>query len=69
MAFIDYYLCDACEKKAFYDATLNYDFNKQVGYGCGYKLGYVGDMIVICDDCATKHEVVLMPRAALKEAT
>jgi predicted amidophosphoribosyltransferase len=66
MALADYYLCDVCEAKAFYDANLNYDFDERVSYGCQSKLERVGDMKVICDDCAAKYEVVLVPRAALK---
>ncbi len=65
MAMADYYLCDVCGSKAFYDSNLSYDFDHEHGevkYGCGMKLGYVGDMAVICDDCAKTHEVKIVPR-------
>ncbi len=67
MAASDYYSCDVCGGKAFYDANLGYDFDNEkpcVSYGCGMKLGYVGDMAVICDNCAKTHEVKVIPRIA-----
>jgi hypothetical protein len=64
MAMADYYHCDVCGCKAFYDANLSYDFDEPVQYGCGAKLGYVGDMAVICDECSKKHRVVIEPIAA-----
>ena len=58
MASVDYYLCDACGKKTFYDATLSYDgdngdptFNKR------WPDGDVGGMAVICKACAENHNV------------
>ncbi len=67
MAFSDYYCCDVCGAKAFYDANLNYDFDSapSVEYGCNRKLDYVGDMAVICDECSKTHkvEVVATPPA------
>jgi hypothetical protein len=62
MALADYYLCDVCEGKAFYDTNLNYDFDNRVSYGCGHKLEYVGNMKVICDDCVKNYDIVLVPR-------
>lgn len=59
MAGADYYHCDVCGSKAFYDADLQYDFGKPVEYGCGSKLGYVGDMAAICDACSEKYEVIV----------
>jgi hypothetical protein len=63
MALADYYLCDVCEGKAFYDANLNYDFDERVSYGCKSKLERVGDMKVVCEDCAEKYDILLVPRA------
>ena len=67
MAMADYYLCDVCSQKAFYDANLRYDFDTPVDYGCSSKLDYVGDMAVICDDCAKTHQVVVLARTATGE--
>ena len=64
MAYADYYLCDVCGSKAFYDSNLDYNFDHSVAYGCGSKLGYVGDMACICDACALTHEVKVVERAA-----
>lgn len=61
MAMGDYYQCDVCGCKAFYDANLHYEeVQPPVAYGAsGQKLGNVGDMAVICDDCSKTHEVVI----------
>lgn len=67
MAMADYYLCDICGNKAFYDANLSYDFDNRyprVEYGCGMKLGYVGDMACICDKCAKTHKVTIVAKSA-----
>ncbi len=55
MAMADYYCCDLCGDKAFYDADLNYDDEGN--------LGYVGDMEVICTDCAKTHEVIIREKS------
>lgn len=68
MALSDYYLCDVCSSKAFYDARLSYDFDEPVSYGCGSKLGYAGDMAVICDECSKTHRVVIEPISAEKNS-
>ena len=50
MALADYYLCDICGNKTFYDAVLNYDdddFN-----GERYLPPGAGDIRVICTACA-----------------
>lgn len=52
MAYVDYYHCDLCDAKAFYDADVDYD-----GTGVG-----VGHMMVICKDCAKTHEVVVLEK-------
>jgi hypothetical protein len=58
MAMADYWACDVCGAKAFYDAGLAYwDKNlrridsKQMPDGAG-------DMAAICSKCAQTHEVV-----------
>lgn len=64
MAAADYYLCDRCGCKTFYDANLNYD-----GDSCNpvtqhrWPEGNVGWMIVICNTCAITHA------AAIRELT
>lgn len=58
MALADYYLCDKCEGKTFYNAALNYRT-------CSNKsmvLPGVGGMKVLCEKCAEKFEVVIIPR-------
>lgn len=55
MAMMDYYLCDRCANKTFYDASLNYED----GPDGEVKLERVGDMQVLCDNCAKTHEVVI----------
>ena len=70
MAMSDYRLCDVCERKAFYDANLNYDQGADVpgmlrnggGMMENTALDYVGDWGVICTDCAETHEVVIRPK-------
>jgi len=52
MAASDYYLCDVCGKKAFYDANLDYNSDGS--------LGYVGEMAVICTECAKTHDIKIV---------
>lgn len=59
MASADYWLCDVCGAKAFYDANLNYEDDgprrkdsRMLPTGCG-------DAQVICEECAKTHEVVV----------
>ena len=58
MADSDYWLCDVCGRKSFYDESLNYDTyslrddGKRLAYGCG-------DMQAICRYCAKTHEVIV----------
>lgn len=62
MAYFDYYLCDICGDKAFYDRNLDYNedkINKNTGYP---QLGYVGDMKVICEYCAKENKIVIVKR-------
>ena len=61
MALADYRLCDQCGGKAFYDANLNYDPDRLDKHG-GWKLDYVGDMAVLCDECAKDFEVIVQPK-------
>lgn len=72
MAAADYRLCDVCNGKAFYDSNLCYEDarespdrapyrvagEEQPG---GYRLGYLGDWAVLCDDCAKTHKTAILP--------
>lgn len=63
MAWSDYYLCDKCGNKAFYDANIS---------DCRYTGQHdpdeidpdwgVVDMQVLCPDCANTHKVVIIQR-------
>ena len=62
MAGADYWRCDVCGGKAFYDAPLNYDDHTHMrDDGVLLPLG-CGDMAALCEDCAKTHEVVVKPR-------
>lgn len=58
MAAADYYGCDVCGAKTFYDANLDYDCAPPT-----YEptLPGVGQMKVICKACAEHHEIVIQP--------
>lgn len=64
MAAADYYLCDCCGGKAFYDANLNYDYDNYDEVTGAYKLDYVGDIKVVCDSCSDKYEVIIVEKLA-----
>ena len=54
MASSDYYLCDECEQKTFYEARVSYDednHNPQTGHPWP---DHVGWMRVLCHDCAAR---------------
>jgi hypothetical protein len=61
MALADYRLCDACGRKTFYDANLNYNFDELFPDGSP-KLDYLGDWCVICEDCAKTYECKIVKR-------
>lgn len=70
MAGADYRRCDVCDRKAFYDANLNYEWE---GDGTPFRvagkpaeptdmrLDYVGDWAVICTDCVKTHRTCVIP--------
>ena len=70
MAGADYYSCDVCKCKTFYDAALRYDwrstdadgrnFNPETGKR--WPNGNVGYMLVLCKECAEKFAVSVLPR-------
>lgn len=51
MAMADYYKCDVCGGKSLYDANIATDDDGNY-YG-------VGDIAVLCKECATSHKVVV----------
>lgn len=59
MASADYRLCDVCECKTFYDATLNYEIapKEHPLYPQYIPSARLGDWGVICIECAKTHEV------------
>jgi len=60
MARADYYLCDVCGTKCFYDAPLNWE----LGPDGSMHLDDMGDMRAICKDCSETHEVVVRSKGA-----
>jgi hypothetical protein len=67
MAASDYYLCDTCNGKTFYDANLDYGFvqdeialiNANPETNHRWPNGDVGDMAVICKECAKTHTIMI----------
>ena len=69
MSSNDCYLCDVCSTKTFYDAECNYssgDKNQKTGHPWPDS---VGDMAVICADCAENNEIKIIKRFIVKSAT
>lgn len=69
MALSDYYLCDICERKTFYDAELNYlpepdedSYNENPTTNHRWPDGDVGFMYVICKKCAETHEINIVKK-------
>ena len=58
MAMADYRLCDKCGRKAFYDATLDYDFRTYPDTG----LRNLGDWTVLCRECAAQFKCLIVKR-------
>jgi len=53
MSAADYYLCDVCGDKTFYDAGLDYDKDGLVR---------VGAMVVLCEFCSKKYEIHIVSK-------
>jgi hypothetical protein len=51
MAGCDYYSCDICGCKTFYDAEVDYESGNRVGA-----------MKCICKDCAKRYDLIIVPR-------
>lgn len=64
MAGCDYYLCDICGCETFYDVEL-YGYrgpeNMNPNTGHLWPDGNVGDMAVICKECAKTHRIEIKP--------
>ncbi|MDH1299718.1 hypothetical protein [Achromobacter sp. GD03932] len=63
MALADYYLCDVCRCKCFYDAKLNYEWDE----AGKMSLDNMGDMAAICKACTQTHEVIVRPKIHPKQ--
>lgn len=59
MALSDYYLCDVCESKTFYDANLDYEYDEKTKRN---KLPRVGVICVLCEECAEKFNIVIVKK-------
>lgn len=57
MAGGDYYSCDVCHGKTFYDSELDY---QELDVDPWFFLPGVGEMKVICKKCAESHEVIVI---------
>ena len=55
MDYCEYYLCDVCDAKAFYDGGRNYELDN------------VGEMKVLCLSCAKTHQVIVVERGVFHE--
>ncbi len=64
MAGADYYSCDVCGFKTFYDAELSYEKNGNHNPKTGHMWpnGNVGDMAVICKECSKTHLIQIDKR-------
>lgn len=49
MAYADYYLCNVCGCKTFYDAGVDYTYG-------------VGDIAVLCKECSKTHNIKIIER-------
>lgn len=74
MAAADYYLCDVCGCKTFYDAQLSYGEginsvieNENPFTKHPWPDGDVGWMVVICKDCAWDHVVSVFRKQAIQK--
>ncbi len=68
MAVADYYLCDLCSRKTFYDAELQYDGTETPLSIERPLLVGAGAMAVLCTKCAATHDVVIQ-KMQQKEST
>ena len=62
MASSDYYLCDVCGRKTFYDAGLHYGHDTDPSNEYKQLPTGVGQMRVLCNECATTKKVVVIDK-------
>ena len=63
MAMSDYYLCDVCGEKAFYDANIT-DSRYCATYDPTEDAEPIG-IAVLCSECNKTHELIIRPLAEL----
>lgn len=64
MAAVDYWFCDVCGGKSFYDANLHYERDAPMRPSDNRMLPVgAGDMAAICVACAKTHKVVVKMKA------
>jgi len=61
MAGCDYYSCDVCGRKTFYDAELSYYGDAENPVTHHPWPNGAGAMIVLCTECAKTHTITVMP--------
>lgn len=61
MALADYYLCDRCSAKTFYDAELDYPTGLEALHMEKMWPTGVGCMKVLCRECAKNNVVIIRP--------
>jgi len=62
MARSDYWVCDLCREKAFYDADLLYEGDWRLNRNGNPLPVGAGDMVCICVECAKTHKVLAMKK-------
>ena len=65
MAMADYYRCDVCGSKTFYDAECSYTDNNTDAENGNLLLWGVGQMRVLCEECAETKRVVIVNKQRL----
>lgn len=62
MAMCDYYLCDVCGGKCFYDAAIA----EYTDDGRYLLSGSAVDIAAVCESCAKTHQCIAVPRGSAK---
>lgn len=67
MAAADYWSCDKCGGKSFYDSELDYDgYSRPAHLRADGRIlpSGAGDMAALCVECAKTHEIVVRQKPA-----